>query len=473
MKKTPFYLAGDGEQEAESERTFTNEAPLAESALPALSSCILFCDVYISGKDAVVGLKYDEENMFAPMIVFIERDTSAEAVVRSAEALGVPVINNIMLAKNLISYGKVGESIPEAFFRDVSLLFARLGSHTHKRRQSPQKSPKPSESSIRTVRPLFIELGESLFDLTGEEPGREALIAQPLDAMRKKLVRLLGFAIPAFRVIRSSKLRKDEYRIVFKGLEAGRGRLEVGWYSANGELPEALMPEMMNKSENIQSAARAVSLVIVRHINEIVQRRAPELLGRDEVQSILDTAEERYPVVTGEVKNLLSLGVIREIFQGLVSEQVSIRHIPVILETLADWASFGPAPSEIIIEQIRQSLKRQICLDYADEKLTLRVLTLDAKMERDFVSSVMRPSSGGLDSVAGDWETSISSACKGMEEKGFPPVILCSPKVRSHVKEATRKQLPHLAVLSYMEIPPDIELEPVGEIRLKEVQQKG
>ena len=465
MKKTPFCPAEDHESDA---------------AASILNSCILFCDIFIAGKDTAVGLKYDEENMFVPMLVIVEKDAAADALVRTAEELGVPVINNIMLAKNLASYGKVGEGIPEASYRDVSMVFIRLG--PQKRRQPSQKPRKKSRQgfSAKIKRPLSVELGESLFALTGEEPGRETLIAKPLAEARKKLVRLLGFAIPLFRISRSSRLKADEYRILFKGLEAGRGRLELGWYAArpfangqaeipcgNAGIPQACFPELMNNPENIRAAARAVSSVIVRHVNEIIQRRAPELLGRDEVQAILDAAEEKHPVVAGEVKSLISLGIVREIFQSLVSEQVSIRHIAIILETLADWASFGPAPSEVIIDQIRQSLKRQICLEYADDKLILRVLTLEQKMENDFADNSAAPDSGSLDSANGDWENLISSAVRGMEEKGFPPVILCSPKARSQLKEATRRKLPNLAVLSYMEIPPDIKVEPVGEIRLK------
>jgi flagellar biosynthesis protein FlhA len=267
----------------------------------------------------------------------------------------------------------------------------------------------------------------------------------------------LGLGIPLFRISLNPALAHGEYRILFKGLEAGRGRLELGWYTA-------AKPDMMNIPENIRQAAKAASSMLIRHADEIVQRRAPELLGRDEVEAILDAAAEKYPVVTGEVKSLLPLGIIREILQGLVSEQVSIRHIAVILETLADWGGYGPAPSEVIIEQIRQSLKRQICLESADRGLTLKVLTLEPKLENDLAD---RPAGPCNHSMGEGWENIISSAVRGMEERGYPPVILCSPRARSSVKEATRRTLPTLAVLSYLEIPPDINVEPLGEIRLR------
>jgi flagellar biosynthesis protein FlhA len=434
-----------------------NEANFTpEAAASVFNSCIRFCDVIIAGKEAAIGLKYDEENMFAPMVVFLEKGAPADALVWAAGNLGVPVIKNISLAKNLASHCKAGDAITEASYRDVSLALVRLDSNKFQRK--PLASGKGRQGlPIEIPRPLSLEMGDSLFTLTGEEPGRDKLLVQPLNAIRKRLVRLLGISLPSFRILKSVKLKNDEYRILFKGLEAGRGRLELGWYQKSTFACTGAIPEIMSKPENIRTAAKFAASSLIRHAEEIIQQRAPELLGRDEVEAILDAAEEQYPVVTGEVKSLLSLGIIREVLQSLVSEQVSILHIAVILETLADWGSFGPAPNDLMIEQIRQSLKRQICLEYADDRLNLRVLTLDPKLEKKITDHLGSP-------PLEDWTEVISGAVRGMKERGFPPVILCSPKARSPVKEATRRQLPDLAVLSYLEIPSDISVEPVGEI---------
>ena len=464
-----------------------------EAAASILNSCILFCDVVIAGNNSAVALKYNEENMFSPIIVLIEKEVSAGALIWAADNLGVPVVKNDMLATKLASYGKTGEGIPEASSRDVSLVFARLGSlrpqwrssRTRKSRQGiPGKIPQP----------LVLELGESLFALTGEDPGREKLLAEPLNAIRKKLDNLLGFTVPVFHVSCGSGLKDDEYRILFKGIEAGRGKLELGWYKLSRDFNEGsgqimglknsvspelqvnrrmAIPDMMINPGNIRNAAKAAASVVIRHVDKIIHKRAPELLGRDEVEAILNAAEEKYPVVTGEVKGLLSLGIIREILQSLVSEQVSIRHIEIILESLADWGSFGSAPCETIIEQIRQSLKRQICLEYTDDRMILRVLNLKPDIEMKFAeySPVTKADDGKIDSTEteeADYLVDIiSGAVEGIADKGFPPVILCSPKVRSIVKEATRWKLPDLAVLSYLEIPSDINVAPLGEIGLE------
>jgi flagellar biosynthesis protein FlhA len=438
--------------------------PSGES-LRLLLPYISFCDVIIANRpSAAVGLRFDDENMFAPMIMVLEEGFLVEAVIRAAENLGVPVTENNMLAGNLLAYGKLGETIPDLCYRAVALLLARLGTRrASRRRQVFRKNGRGLRVKIK--RPLLVELGGAVWSLMYENPEQENLLAAPLAQIRRRLRRLLGFSLPAIRVIKNERLRGEDYRVLFKGIEAGRGRLDLAWYS--GAESENPVDQVLNSPGRIRAAAAAGAGIIIRRVEEIALRRAPDLLGRDEIQAILDGAEEKFPVVTGEVKNLLSLGSIRDILQSLVSEQVSIRHIEVILETLADWGNFGPAPNEVIIEQIRQSLKRQICLEYADDGLTLRVLTLDSTLDERFAARAMVEPGEARNhgNLPEDFMELFSPAIRGMEEQGLRPVILCSPMARYWVKEMTRRKFPDLAVLSYIEIPADIRVEPVGEIR--------
>jgi len=505
MKKKPFNSQdpksplADPNLLADPKNPQDDQGEIQTPAVTFLNSCVNFCDVVIAGKGNAAALKYDGENMFAPMSVMLEKDVSAETLIHSAEVMGIPIIKNIFLAKNLVTYGKVGKSIPESAYQDVSLLLMRLGSRKPVKKAAENSASLPGYKTIRKVnpiripRPLSLELGSALYALCGEGQGRKILLADPLDAIRKKLTRLLGFSIKRFRIAPGNGLREDEYRIFFRGLEAGRGKVEVGWYItrniilpplkvprnfAGVSIPTHYKPDLMTDPENIGAAAKAAASAVIRHVNDVILRRAPELLGRDEVEAILDAAEEKYPVVTGEVKSLLPLGIIREILQNIVSEQVSIRHIIVILETLADWSSFGPAPGEMIIEQVRQALKRQICLEYVKRACqgfknpVLLVLTLEPEMERGFTEQLSdQPGPSGIfhskgGHISEECIDAIVSAAKKMEEKKYPPLVLCSPAVRSLVKEATRRKFPGLAVLSYTEIPPDIDVKPVGTIRL-------
>ena len=419
-------------------------------------------DLLLAGQDnCVVGLRYDDANMFAPIIMLLEHGISFSAVKEAASGFGVPVLMNEILVKNLITYGKLGDVIPEQCCREIAAIMARNSRKPFNTNQNDaNKNPAIQKIKSRLPRPIRMELGETLKEFLGEL----SILEEGALRIRKQLSLLLGYTFPSIVITANCALKGGEYRVLFKGIEAGRGSIDLGWYNT---VDLGLDPYQ------IRFAAEQVAAALVNHLDELVQKRTPELLGRDEVQALLDRAEKKYPVVTGEVKSFLSLGSIRDILRGLLSEHVSIRHILVILETLADWSNFGPTPNDVIIEQIRQSLKRQICMDYADDKQTLRVLTLDTKLEEDFSDRAMFPDRGlssaiSQDTSADDWLDAFSPAIRRMEEKGLKPVVLCSPVARSWVKEFTRAKFPNLAVLSYVEIPSDIRVEPVGEIALED-----
>ena len=411
---------------------------------------------YISGSDilltssdnSAVGLRYDEGNMFAPIILFFEKNIPVSTLKEAASGFGIPVLPNDALVKNLFAYGKLGDVIPELCCREIAAIISR----NVKKKPMPHAIKKP----VKLPRPLRLELGTSLNEFLQEL----TFLEDGLDIVRKHISWLLGYRFPAIGVSVNPKLRDGEYRILLKGIEACRCSLDIGWYKK---------VDLGLSHDQIRSAGKTAAASIFFHVNDLIRKRVPDLLGRDEVQAILDRAEKKYPVVTCEVKSLLSLGSIRDILRGLLSEHVSIRHIPVILETLADWGSYGPAPNEVIIEQIRQSLKQQICMEYTDDKHTLRVLTLETQLEENFSERAMYNDhtlnpAGSTE----EWLEAFSPAIMGMEEKGLKPVILCSPVARSWVKEFTRAKFPNLAVLSYVEIPSDIKVVPVGEIALAE-----
>ena len=417
-----------------------------KTLLPYISAS----DVLISGGDDILaGLRHDEENMYIPIIILLEQGISFVEIKDAASACGVAVLENDALARNLLTYGKLGEIIPELCSREISAVIARMG-----KKSRPPAGAEKKEAN-RPKRPIKLELGETLMSFLGDN----AFLEQGLGRIVKKLSRLLGYTIPPIGISVNPRLKGGEYRVLFRGIEAGRFSLELGWYKSL---------DLGLSAEQLQTAARTAALSMIDHAGELIQKRAPELLGRDEVQAILDRAEDKYPVVTGEVKSLLSLGSIRDILRGLVGEQVSIRHIQVILETLADWGNFGPVPNEIIIEQIRQSLKRQICLQYADDKQIIRVLTLEARLEQKFSDKAVLSRDTGFAVPENEWLEAFAPAIRGMEEKGLKPVILCSPVARSWIKEFTRMKFPNLAVLSYIEIPQDINVIPVGEISLND-----
>jgi len=158
------------------------------------------------------------------------------------------------------------------------------------------------------------------------------------------------------------------------------------------------------------------------------------------------------------------------VLQGLLREQVSIRNIVVILETMADY---GPVSKEasFLVEKVRQALARQICLQHADEQKTLKVLTLAPELERKIVESRVDTPAGpamGLEpQLQRRFITGLANAVRAAQEQGNPAVVLCSEAARPLVKAGTLREIPHLAVLSVPEIVPEVKVESSGEVRIE------
>jgi flagellar biosynthesis protein FlhA len=175
-------------------------------------------------------------------------------------------------------------------------------------------------------------------------------------------------------------------------------------------------------------------------------------------------------VVVDEVQKHLSLGEIQKVIQNLLREQVSIRNMTAILETLADY---GPATRNVqfLTEKARQALARQLCLQYADDEKVLRVLTIDPGLEQKIVDSRVETPSGIISAldppVQRNWIKALSRAITAVREQGWLPVILCSETARFLVKSSTFRDLPDLVVLSIAEIADEISVNSVGEIKIE------
>ena len=185
---------------------------------------------------------------------------------------------------------------------------------------------------------------------------------------------------------------------------------------------------------------------------------------------MLDTLKTDYPAVIDEVKKALAVGEIQKVLQGLLVERVSIRNMIVILETLADYGSITKEVG-FLIEKVRQALGRQICLQYCDEKKVLRVLTLEPSLEKKIIDSRLETNRGivaGLDpSLHRRWITALANSVKAVQEQGYHEVVLCSEAARPLIRSSASREIPHLAVISSLEVVADITVESLGEIRIE------
>jgi flagellar biosynthesis protein FlhA len=347
-------------------------------------------------------------------------------------------------------------------------------------------SEAPAEiSPVVPLDPLSLELGYGLIPLVDKERGAELL--DRITRIRREAALDLGVVVPRIRIIDNMRLDPPEYVFKIKGVEVGRARIRMSQYLAinPGAVEEEIAGEPTTdpafglpaiwigegereRAERLGYTVVDPPSIIATHLTQIIKTHAAEILGRQEVQSILDTLKQDYPAVVEAVTSLQNAtGLIQKVLQGLLREQVSIRNIVSILETIADYGAVT-TNVPLLVEKARQAVGRQISLQHADEEHRLRVLTVEPSLEQRLIDSRVEGAEGvtaGLEPQEHRrWINAVENAVREAQQQGHAPIVLCSEAARPLVKASTRRAVPALVVLSVPEIDPDISVEAVGEI---------
>jgi flagellar biosynthesis protein FlhA len=345
-----------------------------------------------------------------------------------------------------------------------------------------------SASEPQAVAPLdalSLELGYGLIPLVNQEQGAELL--ERVKQIRKDAAVDMGLVVPPIRIVDNMRLEPSEYCFKIKGVEVGRGTIRTGFYlainsgSARGDLvgekttdPTYNLPALWISGDQREKAERGGYLVvdaptiIATHLTEVLKGRSADILGRQEVQTMLASLEETYPAVVKEVREAFTTGAIQKVLQGLLSEQVSIRNLVTILETMCDWSS-QTKDTGYLIEKVRQALGRQICLANSGADKVLRFLVLDPALEQKFIESRIEGTNmAGLHpDLERQWINAFANKVKEEQEKGIYPVIMTSEAARPLVRSSTRGAFPSIPILSSLELARDLQSENLGTITLE------
>jgi flagellar biosynthesis protein FlhA len=212
------------------------------------------------------------------------------------------------------------------------------------------------------------------------------------------------------------------------------------------------------------------STVIATHLTEVIRKNAHEILGRQELQQLLDTVKENYPLILDEVvPNVVSQSSLLKILQNLLKENVSIRHMVNILESLSDCKGIGEI--DTLTEIARQGLSRHICKSLMDETGVIKVISLDPQLEQMLANALQKIDGSvqlGIDPTsASKLLEKIRNKIEEVMQDGHSPILLCNSALRLSLKRLTERIAPRLTVLSYQEIPTSVRLESVGLISLQ------
>jgi len=335
-----------------------------------------------------------------------------------------------------------------------------------------------SWDDVAMVDPLGLEVGYRLIPLVDHAQNGELL--HRIRSLRKKFAQDVGFLPPVVHIRDNLELKPNDYRILLSGVEVGRGVATPGQWLAidpggvTMQLPGTAttdpafgLPAVWIDAalrDQAQVAGYTVvdaGTVIATHLNHLMHSHGASLLGRQEVQQLLDRIGREAPkLVEGLVPGIISLTMLQKVLQGLLEEDVPIRDMRTIIDTLAEHvprlntaaaAAGGPDPQDLIA-LVRRALGRAITQQWFPGEGELRVIALDAKLERVLTQALS--TSGALEpGLAETMLREASAAVARQESAGDSPVLLVSPALRAPLARFLRHHLPQMGVLSHAEIP--------------------
>jgi len=353
--------------------------------------------------------------------------------------------------------------------------------------QTDEMKKPESVVSLLNVDPIEFEFGYGLIPLADSNQGGDLL--DRIVMIRRQLAIELGLVIPVVRIRDNIQLQPNEYRLKIKGSEMARGELLLDHYVAMSPgidddsiegidtvepsfgLPAKwITEEVKEQAEIFGYTVVDPPSVVSTHITEVIKNNAHELLGRQETKQLIDHLKESYPILVEEVTpNPLTVGEIQKVLGKLLRENVSVRNLPIIFETLADFGKVT-TDTDLLTEYVRQALARQITNQYRAGGQTIRVVTVSGKIEKLIVDNIQQTEHGNylaLDpSVSQSILESLATQVEQLSIMEQSPIVLCSPAVRMYVRQLTERYFPQIPILSYNELEANVEVQSVGVVNI-------
>lgn len=404
----------------------------------------------------------------------------------------VGIAAGILLALGLVP------GLPHLAFLVLGSAVAWMAYHLHQeeiREAAPTPTqtptaPKADEGPTR-VTPLDlmeVQVGYGLIGLVEGTQGTALL--DRIKALRRQFAETMGFVVPPIHIRDNLQLRPNEYAIMLKGVEVakadvlpghllaidpGTGQKGVVQGIATKEpafgLPALWIPE--DGREQAQMAGYTVvdaSSAIATHLSELVKRYGHELLGRQEVQALLDEVGKSHPKLVEElIPTMVPLGTVVRVLGNLLKEGIPIRDLRSILEAISDQASNSKDP-ELLTEYARQALARTITKQYQASDGSLQVITLDPRLDRSLADQVAALPPGAslqLDpTVSHKLLTGIKQAAERVAARGQQPIVICSQAVRRHLRRHSDRILHSVPVMGFNEVDSFVRLQSLDTVRV-------
>ncbi len=349
-----------------------------------------------------------------------------------------------------------------------------------------KKEPEKIENLLG-VDPLELEVGYGLVNLVDGEKNGDLL--ERITGIRKQFAIEMGIVVPPLRIRDNLELKPGDYQVLLKGVPIAQGSLMVGHFMAMdpGNVTEkvrgiptkepafgldALWVSAQDKEKANYAGYTVVDLstVIATHLTEVIRSNISELLGRQELQTLLDGVKQNAPkVVEDLIPNVLSVNVVLKVLKNLLREAVSIRDLKTVLEALAEMAPHQK-DANVLTEHVRSSLSRSITKKLVGFDGQLTLLTLDKNVEETIASGIIQTDQGAQVSLDPEFVrqfiSQLNEQAAQMLQETNQAVVLCSPLIRSHVKQLVDRFIPNITVISHNELTPSVNIRSFGTVRL-------
>ena len=342
-------------------------------------------------------------------------------------------------------------------------------------------------SSLINVEPIEVEIGYGLIPLADEANGGDLL--QRIVSIRRQCAIDMGILVQPIRIRDNLQLNPNQYSIKIKGnvvatydlmptmllcMNPMGGEIDIDGIRVK-EPTFGLDALWINSDKAEEAELYGLTVVdpttiLVTHLLEIIKSKAHELIGRQEVKLIIDSAKERYSAVVDElIPDLMTLGEVQKVLQNLLREKISIKDRVTILETLADNAR-NTKDIELLTEYVRMAMSRSICAGLVDETNSITVATLSLEVENIIGNSLQRSINGTYPAIDPDTTNKIFSSIQNTVESihfnNNRTILLVSPKIRAPFRKLVEMVFPNVSILSLNEIPSDVQIKAQGIVNI-------